>query len=43
MTTPCQHPPTRLYAWYAHDGTLVVCCCDCGAVLQGTADTTQED
>jgi len=31
----CGHPPRRLYAWYAFDGTLCVCCCACGAVLKG--------
>ncbi len=30
----CQHPATRLHAWYAGD-TLCVCCNDCGAVLTG--------
>lgn len=30
----CPHKPTRLYSWMA-DGTLCVCCCDCGAVLKG--------
>lgn len=34
----CTHPATRLYAWHAYDGTLCVCCCDCGAVLSGAAD-----
>jgi len=32
------HPPKRLYCWIAFDQTLVVCCCDCGAVLAGAAD-----
>ena len=31
---PCQHPPTRLFSWYAN-GTLCVCCCECGSVLHG--------
>lgn len=31
----CKHPPTRLYAYHAADGTLCVCCCDCGSVLRG--------
>jgi hypothetical protein len=31
----CQHPVNRLYAWHAYDGTLCVCCNDCGAVLRG--------
>ncbi len=31
---PCQHPATRLHAWYAGD-TLCVCCNDCGSVLKG--------
>jgi len=35
--SPCKHPPTRLYAWRAHDGTLCVCCCECGAALKGGA------
>lgn len=34
----CSHPPTRLYAWHAYDGTACVCCCDCGAVLAGGVD-----
>ena len=34
----CQHPPTRLYSWYAFDGTLCVCCNVCGAVLRGSCD-----
>ena len=35
--TECSHPAHRLYAWTAYDGVLVVCCCACGAVLQGAA------
>lgn len=35
---PCPHPPARLCAWRAYDGTLCVACCDCGAVLAGAAD-----
>lgn len=41
---PCQHPPSRRFAWIARDDTvpggdvLVVACCDCGAVLQGGVD-----
>jgi len=34
---PCTHPPTRLFAWFAHDGTLCTACCDCGDVLTGAA------
>ena len=34
----CKHPPTRQYAWHAYDGTLCVCCCDCGEVLTGGAE-----
>jgi hypothetical protein len=34
----CKHPVTRQYAWHAFDGTLVVCCCDCGDVLKGSAE-----
>lgn len=37
----CQHPPARNYAWRAHDGTLVVCCCECGKVLQGEAQPAE--
>jgi hypothetical protein len=33
----CAHPPTRTYAWRAYDGTLCIGCCDCGAVLAGSA------
>jgi hypothetical protein len=32
---PCKHPPQRLWAWTAYDGTLCVACCDCGAILKG--------
>ena len=31
----CQHPPSRYYCWTAYDGTVIVCCCDCGKVLHG--------
>jgi len=34
----CQHPPNRLYAWYASDRAgpvLCVACCDCGTPLLG--------
>jgi len=31
----CQHPAKRLYSWHAYDGSLCVCCCDCGEVLRG--------
>ena len=34
----CTHPPTRLFSWYAHDGTLCIACCDCGEVLAGAAE-----
>jgi len=37
----CPHPSSRLYAWHAHDGTLCVCCCACGAVLRGGVDGNQ--
>lgn len=33
----CVHPPSRNYSWFAADKTLCVCCCECGAVLQGAA------
>lgn len=33
----CKHPPARLFAWTAHDETLCVACCDCGAILKGAA------
>lgn len=45
---PCQHPPERLYTWFARDDTmaggqaLCVACCDCGAVLQGGAGLLDE-
>ncbi len=41
---PCQHPPARLFTWFAFDGVgrgrydrtdLCIACCDCGAVLAG--------
>ncbi len=35
MEQNCNHPSTRLFAWHAYDGTLCVCCCECGEVLQG--------
>jgi hypothetical protein len=31
----CKHPPNRLYAWRAYDGTLCIACCDCGIALKG--------
>ena len=37
MQTPCTHPPARLFAWFAYDGTLCMACCDCGNVLTGAA------
>lgn len=37
----CNHPPHRLYAWYDNGGKLVVCCCECGAVLKGAAEYPQ--
>lgn len=37
----CKHPPTRLYAWTAADGTFCVGCCDCGKPLQGAV--TEEE
>ena len=33
----CPHPPARLYSWTAADDTFCICCCDCGAVLDGAA------
>lgn len=36
----CAHPPARRYAWIAYDGTPVVGCCVCGAVLCGAAEDT---
>lgn len=35
-TTPCTHPPTRLYCWHVGD-VVCIACCDCGAVLKGGA------
>ena len=37
------HPASRLYAWVAYDETLVVCCSECGAVLQGQGGAEDED
>jgi len=37
MQTSCTHPPARLFAWFAYDGTLCIACCDCGDVLTGAA------
>ena len=34
----CKHPPSRLYSWIAYDGTIVVCCLECGEVLRGGAN-----
>jgi hypothetical protein len=34
----CNHPPARLFTWFAHDGTLCIACCDCGEVLAGAAE-----
>lgn len=39
----CTHPPARLFAWIAYDGTLVVCCCECGQVLRGAANTENKE
>lgn len=33
----CKHPPSRLHAWTATDGTQCVGCNDCGAVLAGAS------
>jgi len=33
----CNHPPARLFSWYAGD-TLCVGCCKCGTVLKGGAE-----
>jgi len=38
---PCTHPPTRLYTWFAYDGTLCAGCSNCGEVLHGAADDTE--
>jgi hypothetical protein len=38
----CTHPEERLFAWWAYDGSLCVCCCECGAVLQGAAEDGEE-
>jgi hypothetical protein len=35
---PCNHPPARLFTWFAHDDTLCIACCDCGEVLAGAAE-----
>jgi hypothetical protein len=34
----CGHPPSRYYGYVAADGTVVMGCCDCGAVLTGAAE-----
>ena len=31
-----KHPPQRLFTWWVGE-ILCICCCDCGAVLQGGA------
>jgi len=33
----CKHPPARVYAWFANDGTHCAACCNCGATLAGAA------
>lgn len=33
----CTHPAKRHFVWKAFDGTLCICCCDCGEVLKGAA------
>ena len=44
MTTPCTHPAHRLYASYTYNHLthrkdwLWIACCDCGAVLKGSAE-----
>jgi hypothetical protein len=43
MQTPCTHPPARLFAWFAYDGTLCTACCDCGEVLTGAATDTDAE
>ena len=37
----CKHPPTRIYTWFAYDGTLCAGCSNCGEVLHGAADDTE--
>jgi len=43
----CPHPPARVRAWFARDDSqptgqvVVVACCDCGAVLTGSAEEPQ--
>ena len=37
----CKHPPTRIYSWFAYDGTFCAGCCDCGEVLAGAADDSE--
>lgn len=34
----CKHPARRLFGWKAFDGTLCICCCECGEVLRGAAE-----
>ena len=38
----CKHPPRRLYTWDAADGTLCVACCECGKVLKGGVEVSEE-
>lgn len=43
----CNHPPNRLYSWFARDDTtptgtiLCVTCRDCGAILKGGTTITR--
>lgn len=46
VSASCEHPPERLYTWYAAeyaaepDGACVLCvaCCACGGVLRGAGE-----
>jgi hypothetical protein len=40
-TPTCTHPPNRVYAWFATDGTFCAGCCDCGQVLAGAAKPSE--
>jgi hypothetical protein len=39
----CGHPPSRYYGYAAADGTIVMGCCNCGAVLTGAAEDETPD
>lgn len=47
--SPCEHPPRRLYSWYAwnhktgNQDILCIACCDCGESLLGHLTDAEKD